>query len=136
MNINKPKEKKMTHLKLVENDNNAASEAEVEESWAEIQDGKLVKFDNAACRKLAAAFDSGNREPGNEVAKLCVLLVDAINEYIVEESKFDSGYVPISDFSIGLESLTDGTKPKDTKVEVETETRNRSNWMWRYFTLG
>jgi hypothetical protein len=83
----------MSHLKLVEN----TTEPEIEDSWAEIQDGKLVKFDNAQCRKLAAAFDSGNREPGNEVAKLCILLIDAIDAYVVDDAGYCYG---ISKFSI------------------------------------
>ena len=66
----------MTNLTLVENKTN---ETEDDDSWAQITNGKLVKFDNSRCRKLAAAFDSGNREPGNEVAKLCVLLLDKVS---------------------------------------------------------
>ena len=85
----------MTDLKLVANETN---ETEDDDSWAEITDGKLVKFDNAQCRKLAAAFDSGNREPGNEVAKLCVLLLDTlafdIDEYVHEDY--------IKNFSVGM----------------------------------
>jgi hypothetical protein len=89
----------MTHLTLVENDNNALTESDAEKSWAEIKDGKLVKFDLAICSQLAAAFDSGNREPGNEVAKLCMLIIDDVcfgsSDGIITDEMLASGRAPI-----------------------------------------
>lgn len=49
-----------------------------EGSFAEITDGKLVRFDNHILREFADAFDCGLREPENATAKLCTLLLDVV----------------------------------------------------------
>ena len=68
----------MAHLKSVKNTKQPVEACDEDEVWAEIKNGELVIFDLPMCIQLAEAFDKGNHETENEVAKLCLLIITDI----------------------------------------------------------